>query len=425
MRTRTILLRCVAASLLAYGAIAGAQSLTITNARILDGTGRVIDHGSLVVRDGKIAAVNAGAPAAIVGKVIDAHGRTVMPGYIDAHRHLVKGNPNEWLEKSAPRELQEFLDAGFTTVLGALDPPQVIEARKRIEAGRMRGPRLFVAAIIPLAVALPAPPRAGASPWGDPARTDPARAPLGTQAAQAIPRDQMLRMIEAAKAGGYDYLKTIMNATPGGPEIAAQQFVVEEGKKRGMPTITHAVSVRDTLAALEGKPALLVHTPHIGDLGSDPAALKKIVDAHIPMTSTLQVFLPHFGPDGKPLFRDGGPFPFDTLSSAGQGPVNARLLWEAGLKDYGYGTDTQWPPKETLFDELRALSLVFSPAEIVTILTKNAGIATMHGSEIGTLEPGKLADIVIVNGDPLARSADLLNVETTIRGGEVVFQKQP
>jgi imidazolonepropionase-like amidohydrolase len=415
----------VAASLLAYGAIAGAQSLTITNARILDGTGRVIDHGSLVVRDGKIAAVNAGAPAASVGKVIDAHGRTVMPGYIDAHRHLVKGNPNEWLEKSAPRELQEFLDAGFTTVLGALDPPQVIEARKRIEAGRMRGPRLFVAAIIPLAVALPAPPRAGASPWGDPARTDPARAPLGTQAAQAIPRDQMLRMIEAAKAGGYDYLKTIMNATPGGPEIAAQQFVVEEGKKRGMPTITHAVSVRDTLAALEGKPALLVHTPHIGDLGSDPAALKKIVDAHIPMTSTLQVFLPHFGPDGKPLFRDGGPFPFDTLSSAGQGPVNARLLWEAGLKDYGYGTDTQWPPKETLFDELRALSLVFSPAEIVTILTKNAGIATMHGSEIGTLEPGKLADIVIVNGDPLARSADLLNVETTIRGGEVVFQKQP
>ena len=216
-----------------------------------------------------------------------------------------------------------------------------------------------------------------------------------------------------------------MNATPGGPEIAAQQFVVAEGKKRGMPTITHAVSVRDTLAALEGKPALLVHTPHIGDLGSDPAALKKIIDAHIPMTSTLQVFLPHFGPDGKPLFRDGGPFPFDTLSSAGQGPVNARLLWEAGLKDYGYGTDTQWPPKETLFDELRALSLVFSPAEIVTILTKNAGIATMHGNEIGTLEPGKLADIVIVNGDPLARSADLLNVVTTIKGGEVVFQKQP
>jgi imidazolonepropionase-like amidohydrolase len=425
MTTRTTLLRCLTASLLVWTATANAQSLTITNARILDGTGKVIERGSVVVRDGKIAAVAAGAPATPAGRVINANGKTVMPGYIDAHRHVVQGNPAEWLEKSAPRQLQEFLDAGFTTVLGAIDPPVLIEARKRIEAGRMKGPRLYVGAIIPLAGALPPPPpKPGASPGGDPARTDPARAPLGNQAAPAIPREQTLRMIDAAKAAGYDYLKTVMNATPGGPEIATQKFIVEEGKKRGMPTITHAVSVRDTLAALEGKPALLVHTPHIGDLGADPVALKKIIDAHIPMTSTLQVFLPHFGPDGKPLFRDGGPFPFDTLSSAGQGPVNARLLWEAGLKDYGYGTDTQWPPKESLFDELRALSLVFSPAEIVAILTKNAGLATMHGTEIGTLEPGKYADIVIVNGDPLARSADLLNVVTTIKGGVVVFEKK-
>jgi imidazolonepropionase-like amidohydrolase len=270
------------------------------------------------------------------------------------------------------------------------------------------------------------PPPPGAPPArGDPARTDPARQPLGTQAAPAIPREVTLRQIEAAKAAGYDYLKTIMNATPGGPEIATQKFVVEEGRKRGLPTITHAVSVRDTLAAIQdSQPALLVHTPHIGDLGADAAALKNIVDAKVPMTSTLQVFLPHFGPDGKPLFRDREPFPFDTLSSAGQGPVNARHLWEAGLKDYGYGTDTQWPPKETLFDELRALSLVFSPADIVTILTRNAGIATQRGKDLGTLEVGKFGDLVIVDGDPLLRASDLLNVVTTIKGGEVVFEKQ-
>ena len=123
----------------------------------------------------------------------------------------------------------------------------------------------------------------------------------------------------------------------------------------------HAVSVRDTLAAIEAKPDLLVHTPHIGNLGDDPAAVKKIVDAKIPMTSTLAVFVPHFDANGTALFRDAQPFPWNTLSSAGQGPVNARLLWEAGLVSYGYGTDTQWPPKETLADELRALRLVFSP----------------------------------------------------------------
>jgi imidazolonepropionase-like amidohydrolase len=417
-------------TLLSLAATAGAQEMTITNARILDGTGKVIERGSIVVQGGKIASVAAGAPARRVGRVIDAGGKTVLPGYIDAHRHVVTGNPAEWLDKTAPKQLQEFLDAGFTTVLGAIDPPQLIEARRRIEAGTLKGPRFFVGQIIPLAGQAPPPPAAAGAPapprvGNDPARTDPARRPLeGQSAAPAIPREVTLKMIQAAKAAGYDYLKTIMNATPGGPEIETQKFVVAEGQKIGMPTITHAVSIRDTLAALEGKPALLVHTPHIGDLGADPAAVKKIVDAHIPMTSTLQVFLPHFGADGKPLFRDRAPFPFDTLSSAGQGPVNARLLWEAGMKDYGYGTDTQWPPKETLFDELRALSLVFSPADIVTILTKNAGIATMHGSEIGTLEAGKLADIVIVDGDPLLRTADLLNVVTTIKGGVVAYERK-
>ncbi len=65
---------------------------------------------------------------------------------------------------------------------------------------------------------------------------------------------------------------------------------------------------------------------------------------------------------------------------------------------------------------------MFSPTDIVQIITKNAAISTLHGTEIGTLEPGKLADIVIVDGDPLRASAELLNVVTTIKGGEVVFE---
>ncbi|MCX7035148.1 MAG: amidohydrolase family protein [Proteobacteria bacterium] len=424
MMTTKLAVRGLTLALACAAALAQAQSLTVTNARILDGNGKVIERGSVVVRDGKIVSVAAGAPTAAAGRVIDAKGRTVMPGYIDAHRHVIKGDPVKWLDKDAARELQQFLDAGFTTVLGAIDPPQLLEARKRIDAGTLKGPRLFVGTMVPLAGFAPPPP--GPRPaFTDPARTDPARAPLAGPAAPTIAREATIKTIEAAKAAGYDYLKTIMNATPGGPEIATQQLVVEEGRKRGMPTITHAVSVRDTLAALQGTPpALLVHTPHVGDLFADQAALKKIVDAKVPMTSTLQVFLPHFAADGKPLFRDGGPFPFDTLSSAGQGPVNARQLWQAGLKDYGFGTDTQWPPKESLFDELRALSLVFAPSDIVQILTRNAAVATQHADQLGTLEPGKYADLVIVDGDPLLRASDLLNVVTTIKGGVVVFEKK-
>jgi len=262
----------------------------------------------------------------------------------------------------------------------------------------------------------------GGGPRSDPARTDPARGPLPTQAAPAIPREATIKAVEAAKRAGFDYLKTVINITQNGPEVETLKLVVQEGKKRGMPTITHAVGVRDTVAAVEAMPAVLVHTPHIGNLGDDPASLKKIVDARIPMTSTLSVFVPHFGPDGKPLFRDAQAFPMHTISSAGQGAVNARLLWDAGIVSYGFGTDTQWPPKETLADELRALQLVFSPQDIVTIITKNAANSTLHSAEIGTLEPGKLADIVIIDGDPLRTANDLLKVVTTIKGGVVVFE---
>jgi imidazolonepropionase-like amidohydrolase len=395
----------------------GAQNLTITNARIIDGTGRVIDRGAVVVKDGKIASVSAAAPAASGGRTIDAGGKTVMPGLIDAHRHIVTGNQSEWLEKTAPKEMQEFLDAGFTTLLCALEPQPAVEARNRINKGQLKGPRLYVAAFQAVQGGPPAPP-----PAEDPARTDPARQPLSDQPAAAVPREVTIKGVEDAAKAGYDYLKVVLNSTKNGPELETLKLIVSEGKKHNMPTIVHAVSVRDTLVAIQAKPDLLVHTPHIGNLGDDPEAVKKIVDAKIPMTSTLSVFVPHFDEQGTALFRDRKPFPWHTLSSAGQGPVNARLLWEAGLVSYGYGTDTQWPPKETLGDELRALRLVFSPQQVVQIITKNAATATMHGSEIGTLEPGKLADIVIVDGDPLRDSNALQHVVTTIKGGEVVFE---
>jgi enamidase len=418
MQIRSHIIGLAATIALTFAGGAYAQNITITNARILDGTGRVIERGAVVVRDGKIVSVSATAPAAGTGRTIDARGKTVMPGLIDAHRHLVTGDPAQWLAQRASKQLQEFLDAGFTTVLAAIDPVQVIEARKRIEAGQMKGPRLFVGAFIPLAGPT------GPPPNGDPARTDPARGPVPTTPAPAIARSATIKAVEDAVAAGYDYMKAVLNTTQNGPEVETLKLIVSEGKKHNKPTIVHAVSVRDTLAALDAKPDLLVHTPHIGNLGDDPAAVKKIVDAKIPMTSTLAVFVPHFDDKGTALFRDALPFPWQTLSSAGQGPVNARLLWDAGIVSYGYGTDTQWAPKETLADELRALRLVFSPQDVVKIITKNAGIATMHGAEIGTLEAGKLADIVIIDGDPMRDSSALLNVVTTIKGGQVVFEKK-
>jgi len=416
--TRTTAIRIgFLAAALSWAAGAPAQDLTITNARILDGDGSVIEQGSLIVRDGRIAEIVRGQARQSVGRTIDAGGRTVMPGFIDSHRHIIRGDGDEWLRSHAAAQFQEFLEAGFTTVVSAIDGPELLEARRRIERGEMKGPRIFAAAFLPLS----------AMPLGgggeDAARTDPSRSGRPTTPAPAIPREATIRAVENAAAAGYDYIKTLMIQTPNGPEVDTLKLIVEEGAKHGLPVITHAVSIQDTLAALEAAPAALVHTPHIGHLGDDPDAVRKIVDAGIPMSSTLAVFVPHFGEDNDPLFRDGRPFPWHTISSAGQGPVNARILWEAGLTAYGYGTDTQWPPKQSLVDELRALRLVFSPRDVVTILTKHAAAAALKRDELGTLEPGKLADIVIIDGKPDESSAALLGVVMTIKGGVVVFER--
>lgn len=112
-----------------------------------------------------------------------------------------------------------------------------------------------------------------------------------------------------------------------------------------------------------------------------------------------------------------------TLSSAGQGPVNARLLWEAG-QVLAYGTDTSYSPRESLIHELKPLQLAFSPRDIVRIITHDAAIGVGRGDSIGTLEVGKQADIVVLDGDPLVSTQALLNVEMVFRDGELVIDNR-
>ncbi|MES2603924.1 MAG: hypothetical protein V4603_03245, partial [Pseudomonadota bacterium] len=117
------------AVLLALGAPVLAQNLMITNARILDGNGGIINNGSVIIRDGKIESVVTGAVRVPEMTVLDAGGKTVMPGFVEAHRHVITGNPSTWLAERSPAQMQEFLDAGFTTVLSAIDGPPIVAAR--------------------------------------------------------------------------------------------------------------------------------------------------------------------------------------------------------------------------------------------------------------------------------------------------------
>jgi imidazolonepropionase-like amidohydrolase len=86
----------VLAFLAAIGA--QAQDLAITNAHIVVGNGMVINQGSVIVRAGRIASVAQGSGDTKGLRAIDAEGMTLMPGFIDAHRHIINGNPQQWLK---------------------------------------------------------------------------------------------------------------------------------------------------------------------------------------------------------------------------------------------------------------------------------------------------------------------------------------
>jgi len=398
----------------------GEAGMVITNARIIDGTGRVIESGAVLVREGRIAAVTGNAAAAPGALVVDAAGMTVMPGFIDGHRHMIRGDPQQWLSEQAPASMQEFLDAGFTTVMSCGDPlTEILELRRRLAGAEIAGPRLLTVGWLPLARS------AGPRPEGDPARAHASWAPRVT--AEAIPAAETRAVIQQYKEAGVDAIKTVMMVTPQGPEKATLKLAVEEGRRLGLPVITHAVTVMDTLASVEAGVTTLVHTPVDGDMSEEQTRF--IAQAGIPMISTLGVFVPFFGNNNEALFRDGTPFPWERLYHAGDGAVNARLLWNAGIT-YGFGTDTPyggdtgWLPRDTLAHEIRSLSLVFSPRDIVTIMTGNSAAAVGLGSEIGTLEPGKRADIVLLEGDPMENSDALLNVRMVIKGGQVMVDNR-
>ena len=387
-----------------------AQDVAITNARVIVGSGQVIASGTIIVRGGKIVSVTAGAAPTQGLRTIDAKGMSAMPGFIDGHKHVADG-------ENAAAQMRSLLEAGYTTVLaGGGQADANIALRDRIDKGEFVGPRIIASGQVNL-------------------RQTPAEARAAVQALAA-------RGIKHTGEIG-------LTPEPAPPqaEVEVLKAIVDEAKKVGVQVNVHAVSSPAMIAAIDAGVTRLVHLPNkdwtsyeqaekVAQSGSIVAGLIAFGAPNIDHLSEAPfVVMPK---NNAALFRDGKPWPEAiaganrdakgraTGTEGGYTIINARRIWDADPmhNTMSYSTDQNAADLVVLEHELKSFSIVFSMQDIFKLMGPNSARFVGMEDQIGTLEPGKLADIILIDGNPTLNVYEMLKTKVVLKGGVKVVDKR-
>ncbi|HXM11515.1 MAG TPA: amidohydrolase family protein [Terriglobales bacterium] len=383
-------------------------------------TGKTLSNQAIVIQGDKISSVGSDAQIPAGAQVVDLSNATVLPGLIDAHTHLTMTTNFGYsaLAISIPREALDgarnarvTLEAGFTTVrnVGARGFTDVA-LRDAINAGDVPGPRMLVSGP-PLSITgghcdedlLPFEWHAQSEGAAD-----------GIEAVQHKTR-------EIIKYGA-DLIKIC--ATGGvlshGDNPQASQYTLEEMKaivadahRLGRKVAAHAHGAQGILWASEAGVDSIEHGSYIDDAAI--AEMKKNGTYLVPTLYLADWFLENAEKIGTPpeLIAKGR----EVMPAARK---NVARAFAAGVK-VGFGTDAAVYPHGLNAHEFAVMvKLGLTPLQAIQAATINDADLLGWSDKVGTLEPGKWADIVAVDGDPLADVTTLERVKFVMKGGEVV-----
>jgi imidazolonepropionase-like amidohydrolase len=417
-----------------------APAVALTHVRLVDGTGsEPADDQTVLISQGRISAVGPAAsvklPAGI--KVMDLSGHTVIPGIVGLHNHTFYTTNLRSVQSNATAPLL-YLGSGVTTIrtTGSHSPYAELNLRRLIDARQMAGPRMHIAG----------PYLTGGEGTGSMHKVNTS--------------DAVRRVVDYWASEGVTWLKFYTDVSR---EVLGA--AIQQAHKRGVKVTGHLCSVSFREAVRLGidnlEHGLFVNTDFDPekkpdfcppdalaklaslDVGGDAArtTIREMVDRKVPMTSTLAVFelfvpsrppleprvLEAMAPDAKAEYLTSrarlgetgafaiSPEVFRNAQQFELAFVRAGGLLAAGVDPTGNGGALPGFGDQRNYELL--IEAGFSPVEAIRIMTLNGATVLGEDKRLGSIAPGKLADLVVIKGDPISRPAEIRNVAVVFKDG--------
>jgi imidazolonepropionase-like amidohydrolase len=406
-----------------------AQVIVIRAGRLVDvDAGRLLGNQTIVVRGGKIEAIGENLPVPAGATVIDLSKMTLLPGLIDCHTHLADGardsDPISQLKKTAAQVALESvpnarvtLESGFTTVrdVGVYRALGDVALRDAINHGYIAGPRMFVAGAY-ITITGGAGAMTGFAPD--------IQLPWDLHYGEANSPWEVRQKVRLLAHDGADHIKVLSTgavlthgSNPNSIEFTPEELeaAVDEARHFGLRVEAHAHAPEGIKNAIRAGVASVEHATLIDDEG---IALAKEHGTYLDMDIYDEECIQE---DGK-----NGGAPADFLEhDRGLGEAQRQRFMKAvraGVK-MSFGTDAGVCPYDAAPRQFGFMvKYGMTPMQAIQAATRNAADLLGKSELLGSLQPGKYADIIAVPGDPLADVRALEHVGFVMKEGKIYKQ---